>query len=150
VAAPSDVSNCKPLQEVEGVPIDVGYIGSCASGRLEDLRAAATILKGKRVSPKVKLYIVPSSRKIMNSAIKEGLIQTFIEAGAVVFPPTCDFCWGALGAMGSGETAITTGTLNLAGRMGSEKANIYLANAYSVAASSTEGRIIDPRALLGS
>ena len=148
VAAPSQVYNCKPLREVEGTPIDVGYIGSCASGRLEDLRAAAAILKGRRVNPEVKLYVVPTSRMIMEAASREGLLQTFIEAGAYVFPPTCDFCWGALGAMASGETAITTGTLNIPGRMGSEESNIYLANACSVAASAIEGRITDPRKYL--
>lgn len=148
VAAPSEVYNCKPLHEVKGIPIDQGYIGSCAGGRLEDLRAAAAILRGRQVNPKVRLYVVPTSRMVMEAAAREGLLHTFIEAGAIVSPPTCDFCWGALGAMAPGETAITTGALNIAGRMGSEEANIYLANAYSIAASAIEGKITDPRKYL--
>jgi 3-isopropylmalate/(R)-2-methylmalate dehydratase large subunit len=145
VAAPSEVYNCKPLRQVEGTPLDMGYIGSCAGGRLDELRAAASILKGKRVKSGFRLYIVPTSREIMEIATKEGLMGTFIEAGATVFPPTCDFCWGALGAMASGQTAVTTGTLNITGRMGSNDSGIFLASAYSIAASAIEGRIADPR-----
>jgi 3-isopropylmalate/(R)-2-methylmalate dehydratase large subunit len=148
VAAPPEVHNCKLLHEVAGEHVDVGYIGSCAGGRLEDLRAAAAILKGKQLESGFKLYIVPTSLAIMKAAIKEGLIEIFAEAGASVFPPTCDFCWGALGALASGQTAITTGTLNIAGRMGSGDSRIFLASAYSVAASAIEGRIADPREYL--
>jgi len=148
VAAPPNVNNCKPLHEVEGTPIHAGYIGSCAGGRLADLRAAAMVLKGRQVNPEVKLYTVPSSRRIMEAAGREGLLQSFIEAGALVLPPTCDFCVGSLGALASGETAITTGVLNTPGRMGSDEADIFLANAYSIAASAIEGRIVDPRKYL--
>jgi 3-isopropylmalate/(R)-2-methylmalate dehydratase large subunit len=145
VAAPSEVYNCKPLHQVEGTRVDMGYIGSCAGGRMADLGAAASILKGKQIKPGFKLYVVPTSQDILRQASRKGLIETFIEAGASVFPPTCDFCWGALGAMAAGQTAITTGTLNIAGRMGSNDAGIFLANAYSVAAAAIEGRITDPR-----
>jgi len=145
VVAPSELHNCKPLREVEGTHIDVGYIGSCAGGRLEDIRAAARILKGKQINRNVKLYVVPSSRRIMQIAGKESLLQILIDAGASVFPPTCDFCGGFLGHLAPGETAITTGTLNLEGRMGSEKSSIYLANAFSVACAALEGKIVDPR-----
>ena len=148
VAAPPTVNNCKPLREVEGTPVHAGYIGSCAGGRLADLRAAATVLQGRRVHPEVKLYIVPSSHRIMEIAGREGLLQIFIEAGALVLPPTCDFCVGYLGALSSGETAITTGVLNTPGRMGSNEADIFLANAYSIAASTIEGKIVDPRKYL--
>ena len=148
VAALSEVYNCKPLREVEGTPVDVGYIGSCAGGRLEELRAAAAILKGKRIHPSFKLYIVPTSQYIMKTAYKEGLMETFIEAEASVYPPTCDFCWGALGALAPGQTAITTGTLNIMGRMGSNDSRIFLASAYSIAAAAIEGRIVDPRQYL--
>ncbi len=125
--------------------MDMGYIGSCAGGRLDELRAAAAILKGRRVKSGFRLYIVPTSREILETANKEGLIGIFIEAGASVFPPTCDFCWGALGAMAAGQTAMTTGTLNISGRMGSNDSRIFLASALSIAASAIEGRITDPR-----
>lgn len=148
VAAPPREDNCRLLSEVEGTPINVGYIGSCAGGRIDDLRAAAKVLRGRQINPKVKLYVVPSTRMIMESAGREGLLQTFIEAGALVFPPTCDFCFGALGVMASGQTAITTGTLNLPGRMGSEESSIFLASACSVAASAVEGKVSDPRKYL--
>lgn len=145
VAAPSEVYNCKPLRQVEGTRIDVGYIGSCAGGRMTDLEAAAAVLKGRQVKPGFKLYIVPTSRDILEKASRQGLVDIFIQSGASVFAPTCDFCWGALGSMTSGQTAITTGTLNIAGRMGSNDAGIYLANAFSVAAAALNGRIVDPR-----
>jgi 3-isopropylmalate/(R)-2-methylmalate dehydratase large subunit len=145
VAAPSEVYNCKPLHQFEGTPLDMGYIGSCAGGRLDELRAAASILKGKRVKPGFKLYIVPTSAEIMQKANRERLVSTFIEAGASVFAPTCDFCWGALGAMAAGQTGMTTGTLNITGRMGSNDSKIFLASACAIAASAIEGRIADPR-----
>lgn len=148
VAAPSQVFNCRPLRDFEGTPIHVGYIGSCAGGRLENLRAAAAVLRGRHVSPKVRLYVVPSSRCVEEAALKEGLIETLVGAGATVFPPTCDFCGGLLGAMAPNQTAITTGTLNIVGRMGSEESYVFLASDYAVAASAIEGRIADPRGYL--
>lgn len=148
VAAPPNVFNCKPLREVEGTPIDQGYIGSCGGGRLDDLRAAAAILKGRHISPRVRLFIVPNTPYIMRAADEEGLLQTFIGAGAFISSPTCSFCYGESGAMAPGEKAITTGTLNIPGRMGSEESEIYLANAFSIAASAIEGKITDPRKYL--
>jgi 3-isopropylmalate/(R)-2-methylmalate dehydratase large subunit len=130
--------------------VQAGYLGSCVSGRLEDLRAAARVLAGRRVAPGFSLHVVPTSRALMHAAAVEGLLATLIEAGAFVSSPSCDFCSGHIATMAAGQRAVSTGTLNVPGRMGDPASEIYLCNAAVVAASSVEGRIADPRAYLAA
>lgn len=148
VAVPPNTHSCRPLRELQGVPITQGYIGSCGGGRLEDLRAAAEILRGRRIAPGMKLFIVPVSPHVMRGAAEEGLLSILVEAGAFLSAHSCNFCSGHAGAMGRGEAAVTTNVMNIPGRMGSQEADVYLANAYVVAASALEGKITDPRAYL--
>lgn len=146
VACPNSVDNVRPVSEVEGVPIDQAYIGSCTNGRLEDLKAAARIAKGRRVKPGVRALIVPASQEVYRAALREGLIDIFIEAGALVCNPTCGACIGAhMGVLTEGETCIASINRNFIGRMGSTKAKVYLASPATVMASAVEGRITDPR-----
>ena len=133
---------------LEGIEINQAFIGTCASGRMEDLRLAAGVLKGKRVHPNVRLLITPITPMIAEQAAREGLIETFLQAGAVIGPPTCGPCFGGFGYLLPGEVAITTGTLNVPGRMGSIDAKIYMGNPATVAASAVEGKISDPRRIL--
>jgi len=144
VAHPSP-GNALPLRELEGLELQHGYIGSCASGRLEDLDSAAWILKGKTIYPGFRLNIVPSSQEVMLKASRTGILSTLIQAGAFVSSPTCDYCFGKSQSLAPGERAISTGTLNVPGRMGSADAEIYLASAATVAASAIEGKIADAR-----
>jgi 3-isopropylmalate/(R)-2-methylmalate dehydratase large subunit len=148
VAAPPDPANVRPLSEVAGLGVDAGYLGSCASGRLEDLRAAARVLAGRRVAPGFSLHVVPTSQALMHAAATEGLLATLVEAGAFVSSPSCDFCSGNIATMAAGQRAVSTGTLNVPGRMGHPSSEIYLCNAAAVAASAVEGRIADPRPYL--
>ena len=145
---PPSPGNACVLSEVEGVEVQQGYIGSCASGRLEDLETAARILKGKKIKPGFRLYVVPSSREIMVNAMESGALATLVEAGAFTSSPTCDFCYGKTQSLCVGEKAVSTGTLNVPGRMGSIDAEIYQVSAAVVAATALTGRISDPRDLL--
>lgn len=147
-AAPPHPANIIPLSQVEGLEIQAGYIGSCASGRLEDIRAAANILKGKQIKPGFRLNVIPTSRRIMAEALYEGLIGVLVEAGAFVSSPSCDYCFGHIGAISGGQRALSTGTLNVPGRMGSPDGEIYLVSAASIAAAAIDGRIVDPRECL--
>ncbi len=148
LAAPPNSANITPLAALLGTPVDVGYLGSCVSGRIEDLRAAAAILDGRRIKPGFVLNVVPSSREILVQASREGLIATLAEAGAFISSPTCSYCYGAVGALAAGQTAISSGTLNIPGRMGSADARIFLGSPAVVAATALEGRIADPRLYL--
>jgi 3-isopropylmalate/(R)-2-methylmalate dehydratase large subunit len=148
VAAPPNPANIRPLSDFEGLEVNVGYLGSCASGRLEDLKVAAQVLQGKHVKEGFHLNIVPTSREIMARAAAEGLIATLAEAGAFLSSPSCDYCFGHIGTMSAGQRAVSTGTLNVPGRMGSPDSEIYLCGAASVAAAALEGRIADPRQYL--
>ncbi len=148
VAVPPSPELSVPLKEVEGKPIDQAFIGSCAGGRMEDLRAAARILKGRKVAPGVRLIVVPASQEIYLSAIAEGLVESLIKAGGVFTHAACGPCFGSLAPLASREVCIGTGTRNEPGRMGSHEASIYLASAATVAASAVKGRITDPRSLL--
>ena len=130
----------------ENIRIDQGFIGACSNGRIEDLRMAGTILKGRKVKPSVKLIVSPASRRVYRQAIDEGLIGQFLESGAMVVNPNCSVCWGGCqGVLGDGEVLISTGTRNFKGRAGSKSSFVYLASAASVAAASLEGKIVDPR-----
>lgn len=149
VSMPHRVDDVHNLEEVEGIPIAQGFIGTCTNGRLEDLRQAARILRGKRVLRGVRLIIAPASREVLLDSLQEGLIQVFVEAGAVVAPPGCACCVGThQGIPSDGENVISTANRNFRGRMGNPKANIFLASPATVAASSIEGSIADPRSYL--
>lgn len=148
VVVPPNPAGTAELTEYTGLDVQSGYLGSCASGRLEDLRAAAKILKGRHVAPGFQLHVVPTSQAIMACAAKEGLLTTLIEAGAYVTSSSCDYCYGRIATMTKGQRAVSTGTLNVKGRMGSPESEIFLCNAAAVAASAVEGKIADPRKYL--
>ncbi len=148
VVAPPSPANTRLLSEHLGLEVHAGYLGSCASGRLEEIRVAAQILAGRRVHPGFSLHIVPTSQAIMAQAAREGLVSTLVEAGAFVSSSSCDFCYGRTATMSEGQRAVSTGTLNVRGRMGSIDSEIYLCNAATVAASAVNGRITDPRDFL--
>lgn len=134
-------ANTKTAEEVSGTPITKAFIGSCASGRIEDLRAAALVLDGRTVAPGVELNVVPSSRKVHEQAENEGILDVLRAAGATIAESSCDFCFGYQKPLQPGENCISTGVLNISGRMGSPDANIYMASPYTVAASALSGTI---------
>jgi 3-isopropylmalate/(R)-2-methylmalate dehydratase large subunit len=146
VAAPHNVDNIKSVPEVAGTVVHEGLIGTCTNGRIEDMRIAAGILKGKVIKESFQLNIIPASRKIFLQAIEEGIISTFIEAGANVLTPSCGPCLGTgQGIPANGHTVISTANRNFPGRMGNKEAQIYLASPATVAHSSLTGVITDPR-----
>lgn len=150
VAYPFLPSNGKSIENAvkDDISIDQAFIGSCTNGRLSDLRIAASILKGRKVARKTRLIITPATQQILLQAQKEGLIETFIEAGAVVSNPTCGACLGGyMGILGDGERCISTTNRNFVGRMGDRTSEIYLANSAVAAASAVAGKIADPREL---
>ncbi len=145
VACPHNVDNVKPASELKNVRIDQGFIGSCTNGRIEDVRAAAEILRGEKVSKDVRLIVSPASNKIFWQALKEGYLETLIDAGAIVCNSTCGPCFGGhLGILAKDEVCISTSNRNFIGRMGSKDSEVYLASPYTVAASSLYGEITDP------
>ncbi|MBN3845918.1 3-isopropylmalate dehydratase [Paraburkholderia sp. Ac-20342] len=148
VVVPPSPANTRDLRDFIGLPVQAGYLGSCASGRLEDLRAAAAVLRGQTVADGFNLNIVPTSRQIMLDAAREGILAALVEAGAFVSSPSCDYCYGRMGTLSAGQRAVSTGTLNVPGRMGSADAEIFLCNAGAVAAAAIEGCIADPREYL--
>jgi len=148
VTVPPTMDGVVPVRAVAGRHIDQAIVGSCASNRLDDMRATATILRGRTVASHVKMYITPGSREVYAQSAREGLLAIFAEAGATVLAPGCSTCWGYEGALGPGEVLIGTHQHNYAGRNGSREAEVYLASPYVVAASAIAGRIIDPRELL--
>jgi 3-isopropylmalate/(R)-2-methylmalate dehydratase large subunit len=148
IVIPPNPANTRDLSDHLGLAMNAGYLGSCASGRLEDLRIAAQILKGRRVKDGFSLHVIPTSQEIMARAAEEGLISTLVEAGAFASSPSCDYCFGRIAVLSSGQRAVSTGTLNVAGRMGNPDSEIYLCNAAVVAASAVEGQIADPRKYL--
>ncbi|MBI2832309.1 MAG: 3-isopropylmalate dehydratase large subunit [Chloroflexi bacterium] len=152
-----DVSNLEPLLAVppsvhSGLPVssidkkvDQAFVGSCVGGRLEDLRIAAQIVKGRKVSPHTRFYVTPATQAIYRQAEEEGVLQALVDSGAAVMTPGCTVCLGNVGALAPGEVCIASSTANYAGRMGSDQAEIYLASPAIVAASAVEGKIADPR-----
>lgn len=146
IACPHQVDNVKPISEVEGLDIDQVFLGTCTNGRLGDLKAAAEILKGKRVDPNTRMIVTPASRDIYVKALKKGLIGTFMEAGCIVSNPGCGPCAGShQGILAPGERCLSTANRNFKGRMGSEEAEIYLGSPVTAAASAIKGEISDPR-----
>jgi 3-isopropylmalate/(R)-2-methylmalate dehydratase large subunit len=146
VARPHTVDNVVPLTEVAGTRIDQAFIGTCTNGRLEDLRIAADILRGRQTAPGTRLLILPASREVLLAAIEEGLVSDLVRAGAVVLNPGCGPCLGAhQGVMAPGEVTLSTANRNFRGRMGCKEAEIYLASPAAVAASALAGEIADPR-----
>jgi len=147
VAKPFSPDNTVPASELD-VLIDQAYLGSCTNGRIEDLRVATEILRGKKVNPEVRMIVVPASEKVFKQAIEEGLIQIFLAAGAFVCGPTCGACLGGhIGVLAKGERCISTTNRNFIGRMGHKDSEVFLANPAVVAASAVEGRITDPAEL---
>lgn len=146
VAAPHNVDNIKSVAEAAGTVVHEGLIGTCTNGRIEDLRAAAGILKDKKIREGFQLNVIPASREIYLKAIEEGLITTLVESGANILTPSCGPCLGTgQGIPASGHTVISTANRNFLGRMGNKDASIYLASPETVAASSLNGVITDPR-----
>lgn len=149
IARPHEVDNACALREMEGTPVHQGLIGTCTNGRMDDLRVAAEILKGRKVAAGVRLIVAPASREVYLEALSEGLIEVFVEAGGSVMCPGCACCVGThQGVPADGENVISTANRNFKGRMGNPEAFIYLASPASVAASCLEGAITDPRRLL--
>jgi len=147
VAFPHLPSNVYPVSEAvnKNITLDQVYIGSCTNGRLEDLRIAAKILKGHKVNPNLRLIITPATPNIYMQALKEGLIEIFLSAGATITPPSCGPCLGGhLGVLAEGEKALSTTNRNFVGRMGHPKSEVYLANPAVAAASAILGRIAAP------
>ncbi len=148
VAFPHLPSNVRPVTEIPEIHIDQVVIGSCTNGRLEDLAVAAKILKGRRVNPNVRLIVIPATPRIYAEALKRGYIRVFLEAGAVVSPPTCGPCLGGhMGILAKGERAVATTNRNFVGRMGHPESEVYLAGPAVAAASAVLGRIASPAEL---
>jgi 3-isopropylmalate/(R)-2-methylmalate dehydratase large subunit len=148
VAFPHLPENIKPISQVGNIKIDQSIIGSCTNGRLSDLKIAAEVLKNKKVHPDVRLIVIPGTQEIYLEAIKQGYIETFIEAGAAVSTPTCGPCLGGnMGVLAAGEKAVSTTNRNFVGRMGHVESEIYLSNPAIAAASAILGRIASPEEL---
>ena len=148
VAMPHLPENTKVVSEVAGLPIQQVVIGSCTNGRINDLRIAAAVMKGKKVNDRVRCVVIPATQEIMLQAMKEGLIETFIQAGAAVSTPTCGPCLGGhMGVMAEGERAVSTTNRNFVGRMGHVTSEIILASPAVAAASAIAGCVADPRAI---
>ncbi len=150
VAVPYLPENSRAVHEVSDIPIDQAVIGSCTNGRIEDLRIAAQILHGRRVNPNVRCIIIPGSQQVYLDALREGLIEDFISAGAAVSTPTCGPCLGGhMGVLAAGERAVSTTNRNFRGRMGHPDSEVYLAGPAVAAASAIAGRIVGPEEVAG-
>jgi 3-isopropylmalate/(R)-2-methylmalate dehydratase large subunit len=148
IACPHKVDNVKNISEMAGTKINQTFVGSCTNGRLEDLEAAATILKGRRVHKDVRLLVVPASREVYLKALDEGIIQDLVESGAMFSNPSCGACFGGhIGLLAPGEVGLTTSNRNFKGRQGSPEALVYLASPAVTAASAVTGVITHPRDL---
>ena len=145
MACPSQVDKIRNVRELEGTEIDQGFIGSCTNGRLEDLKAAAEVLKGKKVADYVKLIVTPASRKIYRQAVDQGIMDILAEAGAIITHPGCGLCCGRTGGiLTDGERVVATNNRNFLGRMGTSKVEIYLASPRTAASCAVAGKIVSP------
>ena len=148
IACPSSVDNVKPISKVGNVQINQTFIGSCTNGRVEDLRIAAKIMKGKKVKTGVRAIVIPASQAVYAQALKEGLVKIFTESGALMCGATCGPCLGGhIGLLASDEVCVSTSNRNFVGRMGSPEAKVYLASPAVAAASALTGKLTDPRKL---
>ena len=146
VAAPHLPSNAKPAKEFDNVNVDQVFIGSCTNGRIEDMRQAASMLDGNKISDSVRVIVIPSSTEVWMQCMKEGLFDIFVESGASVSTPTCGPCLGGhMGILAKGERCIATSNRNFVGRMGDPESEVYLASPVTAAASAIAGKIVDPR-----
>ena len=151
VACPSSPANVKGVRALQGVTIDQAVIGSCTNGRLDDLRIAAQIIKGNKVAPYCRLIVIPATQEIYLQALREGLLEIFVQAGAAVSTPTCGPCLGGhMGVLGAGEVAIATTNRNFVGRMGHPTSQVYLANPAVAAASAITGTITHPEVIINA
>jgi 3-isopropylmalate/(R)-2-methylmalate dehydratase large subunit len=149
VALPHLPGNVVPIVEAIGTRIDQVYIGNCSNGTMTDLRQTAEILRGRRVHPDCRAIVVPATQRIYREAMREGLLDVFVEAGASVSTPTCGACFGGhMGVLAAGERAVATTNRNFRGRMGSPDAEVFLANAYVAAAAAVAGELVDPADVL--
>ena len=149
VAAPHSPGNVVPLADVAGTLVEQVYIGNCANGTITDLRQAAAVFRGRRVHPRSRAVVVPATQTIFRQAMREGLLDVFAEAGAMVSTPTCGACFGGgMGVLAADETAVATTNRNFRGRMGSPEASVYLANAHVAAAAAVAGELVDPGELI--
>jgi len=146
VACPPTVGNVKPVREVAGETIHVAEVGGSTGGRIEDIRQLAAHLRNKRIHPRVRLQVVPTTRGVYRAAVKEGLIEILLDAGATIFPPSAGSNQAVnMGALAEEEAILSTQARNFPGRNGHPKARHYLASVHTVAASALAGRITDPR-----
>ena len=145
IAFPPSPDNVFPVSEAKNITLDQVVIGSCTNGRIDDLRVAASILKGKKVSPKIRLLVIPATQHIYSTALEEGLLKIFVDAEAAVSTPTCGPCLGGhMGILAKGEKALSTTNRNFVGRMGHPESEVYLCNPAVAAASAVAGRIVHP------
>lgn len=150
-AQPHALDRIAPVASLGAPRIDQAFLGTCTNGRLEDLRAAAAILAGRRVAAGVRMLVTPASRQVYAAALREGICDTLVAAGCVITAPGCGACAGLhQGVLGDGEVCVSSGSRNAAGRMGSRRAEIYLASAATVAASALTGRLTDPREVMAA
>ena len=146
VAFPHTVDNTKNINDARGIKVDQVFLGTCTNGRIEDLKIAARILKGRKRAPHTRLIIVPASRDVYITAMKLGLLEVFVRAGGIVMGPGCGPCVGVhQGVLGDGEVCLSTANRNFRGRMGNPEAFIYLASPATAAYSAITGEISDPR-----
>ncbi len=145
VSAPCAPSNAHPIEDLAGIKVDQVVLAGCNNGRIGDLRMAAAMLRGRKLADSVRMIVTPATQKVLLMALKEGLIETFVEAGAAVTPPGCGPCGGShLGALGPGEVCVTTTPRNFPGRMGARDSQVYLANPLVAAATAITGVITHP------
>ncbi|MGI6114167.1 MAG: 3-isopropylmalate dehydratase large subunit [Mahellales bacterium] len=151
VAFPHLPENSRPVSEAQGIQLDQVVIGSCTNGRIEDLRIAASILKGRKVHPGLRVIIIPGTQEIYLQALREGLLEAFVEAGALVSTPTCGPCLGGhMGILAKGEKALSTTNRNFVGRMGHPESEVYLSGPAVAAASTVTGMITHPEEVMGN
>ncbi|CAM3602123.1 3-isopropylmalate dehydratase large subunit [Bordetella sputigena] len=148
VAAPHSPANSRPIGEYEATPIHVAYIGACTGAKLEDLRAAASVLRGRQLAPGLSLMVAPASLRDQRQAEREGVMAALVDAGATVLPNSCGACSGYGGSIPEGVNVIATTARNFQGRMGARTAQVYLASPYTVAAAAVAGHLVDPREML--